>query len=137
MGDFIEESNTSTNTPGPKGYAAFIKDPDEFKERNKSLASFYKRAMGYLLVEKIDYLDTAEAMVKKYNLNSKVKIGSGKNFGEYIAETDVITLRPSYSSVKDFLMTVLHEIQHALDAQKFGKKKFIKKYGCLQWIRSS
>lgn len=128
MGDFIEESNTSTNTPGPKGYAAFIKDPDEFKERNKSLASFYKRAMGYLLVEKIDYLDTAEAMVKKYNLNSKVKIGSGKNFGEYIAETDVITLRPSYSSVKDFLMTVLHEIQHALDAQKFGKKKFIKKY---------
>ena len=124
----LEESTTSTNSPGPKGYAAFIKDPDEFKERNKSMASFYKKAMGYLLVERVDYLDTAQRMIKKYKLKSKVKIGSGKNFGEYIPETDTITLRPSYKSVKIFLITVLHEIKHALDAQNLGKRKFIKKY---------
>ena len=57
-----------------------------------------------------------------------MKIGSGKNFGEYIPETDTITLRPSYKSAKEFLITVLHEIKHALDAQNLGKRKFIKKY---------
>ena len=29
----LEESTTSTNSPGPKGYAAFIKNPKEFKKR--------------------------------------------------------------------------------------------------------
>ncbi len=81
-----------------------------------------------ILHERIDYVDTAKQLVKKYNLKSKVKMGSGKNFGEYVPETDTITLRPSYKSVKDFLMTVLHEIGHALDADNLGKVKFIKKY---------
>ena len=124
----LEESNTTTKSPGPKGYAAFLKDTDEFKKKNKSMASFYKKAMGYLLVERIDYLDTAEKMIKKYKLKSKVKIGSGKNYGEYIPETDTVTLRPSYSSVKEFLITVLHEIKHALDAKQLGVRKYIKKY---------
>ena len=52
---------------------------------------------------------------------------SGKNFGDYIPETDTITIERSYKSVKEFLMTVLHEIQH-LDADNLGKRKFIKKY---------
>ena len=29
---------------------------------------------------------------------------------------------------KDFLVTVFHEIDHAKDAQKFGKKKYKEKY---------
>ena len=124
----LEESTVTGDSPGPKGYAAFLKDSDEFKKRNKSMASFYKKAMGYLLVERIDYLDTAQRMIKKYKLKSKVKIGSGKNFGEYIPETDTVTLRPSYSSVKEFLITVLHEIKHALDAKLLGVRKYIKKY---------
>ena len=124
----LEESTVTNSSPGPKGYAAFLKDSDEFKKRNKSMASFYKKAMGYLLVERIDYLDTAQRMIKKYKLKSKVKIGSGKNFGEYIPETDTVTLRPSYSSVKEFLITVLHEIKHALDAKQLGVRKYIKKY---------
>jgi len=124
----LKESSTATNSPGTKGYAAFLKDTDEFKKRNKSMASFYKKAMGYLLVERVDFLDTAKVMIKKYGLKSNIKVGSGKNFGEYIPETDVITIRSSYSSMKDFLLTVLHEIKHALDAQKLGKRKFIKKY---------
>ena len=55
-------------------------------------------------------------------------MGTGKNFGEYIPETDTITLRKSYKSVKDFLMTVLHEIHHAKQVKMYGKKKFLKKY---------
>ena len=81
-----------------------------------------------LITERIDYHQIATDLVKKYKLKSKVKIGSGKNFGEYIPENDMITLRPSYSSLKEFYMTVLHEIGHALDANRLGKEKFIKKY---------
>ena len=81
-----------------------------------------------LIIERVDFHQIATELVKKYNLKSKVKIGSGKNFGEYIPETDTITLRPSYSTLKEFYMTVLHEIGHALDADRLGKDKFIKKY---------
>ena len=80
------------------------------------------------LLERIDYQDTAAELVKQYNLKSKIKIGSGKDFGEYVPETDTITLRRSYPSVKEFLMTILHEIGHALDAKRIGVKKYIKKY---------
>ena len=79
-------------------------------------------------MERIDFHHIATEMVKKYNLKSKVKFGKGSNFGEYIPETDTITLRPSYSTLKEFYMTVLHEIGHALDADNLGKRKFIKKY---------
>ena len=81
-----------------------------------------------LITERIDYHQIATDLVKKYKLKSKVKIGSGKNFGEYIPETDTITLRPSYPSLKQFYMTVLHEIQHALDASRLGVKTYMKKY---------
>ena len=81
-----------------------------------------------LLIERIDYLETAKSIVKKYKLKSKVKFGAKHDYGDYIPETDTITIRPSYKSVREFLMTVLHEIQHALDADNLGKKKFIKKY---------
>ena len=82
---------------------------------------------GFIL-ERMDYVDTAKQLIKQYGLKSKVKMGSGKNFGEYVPETDTITIRPSYKSTKDFLMTVLHEIGHALDAYRLGVKKYIKKY---------
>ena len=81
-----------------------------------------------LLIERVDFHQIATELVKRYKLKSKVKIGSGKSFGEYIPETDTITLRPSYSTLKEFYMTVLHEIQHALDADRLGTTKFIKKY---------
>jgi len=81
-----------------------------------------------LVVERVDYHQLAFEMVKRYGLKSKVKIGSGKNFGDYVPETDTITLRPSYPSLKEFYMTVLHEIGHALDANRLGVRKYIKKY---------
>ena len=81
-----------------------------------------------LLVERIDYLDTAEYLVKQYKLKSKIKFNKGSTKADYDWMKDIIYLRTSYSSVKDFLITVLHEIGHALDAKKLGVKKYIKKY---------
>ena len=105
--------------------------PDEDFEPQNTLKlndSKYKKVMNNLLLERIDYLDTAETLIKQYGLKSKVKIGRGKDFGEYVPETDTVTIRPSYPNVKEFLMTVLHEIGHALDAKRIGVKKYIKKY---------
>jgi len=104
--------------------------PDEdFKKQNTiDENSHYKKVMKYSLMERIDYLETAKQLVKKYKLKSKVKITSGKNSGEYVPETDTITLRPSYSSIKEFYKSILHEIQHAKDAYRLGVKKFMKKY---------
>ena len=101
---------------------------EDYETQNTIKESGYKKAMKNILLERVDYTDTAKELVKQYNLKSKIKMGTGKNYGEYIPETDTITLRPSYKSIKDFLMTILHEIKHALDAKRLGKKKFIKKY---------
>ncbi len=92
------------------------------------MGKFKKMMKSSFLLERVDYQQNAEELVRQYGLKSKVKIGTGKNYGEYVPETDTITLRPSYKSIKDFFMTVLHEIGHALDAKRLGVKKYIKKY---------
>ena len=81
-----------------------------------------------LLTERIDFQHVASELVKKYKLKSKIKFGTGSEFADYVPETDTIRLRRSYSSTKEFLMTVLHEIRHALDSKNLGVKKFVKKY---------
>ena len=97
----------------------------------------YEESEGYieidkltesLLQERIDYLDISTEIVKAYNLKSKVKFATGSTLAEYVPETDTIYLRRSYPSVKEFLITILHEIKHALDARQLGVKKFMKKY---------
>tara|TARA_R110002020_G_scaffold186223_1_gene384227 strand:- start:6 stop:1139 length:1134 start_codon:yes stop_codon:yes gene_type:complete len=129
----LEESSPTGNIKGMKGATGFIK-PEEWESKKKSLKKSILKSTGYEMIklkpllERIDYQDTASQLVKQYNLKSKVKFGSGKDFGEYVPETDTITLRRSYPSVKEFLMTILHEIGHALDAHRIGIKKYIKKY---------
>ena len=81
-----------------------------------------------LLVERIDYLDTAESLVKQYKLKSKIKFSKGSTKADYDWMKDIIYLRTSYSSVKDFLITVLHEIDHAKDAYRMGKRKYEAEY---------
>ena len=73
---------------------------EDFEEQNTEelKESKYSKAMKYSLLERIDYLDTAETIIKQYGLKSKVKFGSGKDFGEYVPETDTVTLRRSYPS---------------------------------------
>jgi len=129
----LEESSPTSNIKGMKGATGFIK-PEEWESKKKSLKKSILKSTGYEMIklkpllERIDYQDTASQLVKQYNLKSKVKFGSGKDFGEYVPETDTITLRRSYPNVKEFLMTILHEIGHALDAHRIGIKKYMKKY---------
>ena len=81
-----------------------------------------------LLYERIDFHQIAVDMVKAYKLKSKVKFKPGKNKADYNWLSDVITLRPSYPSIKDFLTTILHEIDHANDRKTMGAKKYEKEY---------
>ena len=83
-----------------------------------------------LLVERIDYHDTAEYLVKQYKLRSKVTFGKvkGTNEADYDWVKDVINLKKSYPSVKEFIVSVLHEIDHAKDRKKMGAKKYEKAY---------
>ena len=83
-----------------------------------------------LLVERIDYQDTAEQLVKQYGLRSKVKFGKirGGNRGDYDWVKDIINLKKSYPSVKEFIITVLHEIDHANDRKTMGARKYEKEY---------
>ena len=83
-----------------------------------------------LLVERIDYQDTAEQLVKDYGLRSKVKFGNikGGNKGNYDWNRDIIYLKKNYPSVKEFIVTVLHEIDHATDRKTMGWRKYEKEY---------
>ena len=83
-----------------------------------------------LLVERIDYHDTAIQLIKIYKLRSKVRFGKNKgtNKADYDWINDIINLRKSYSSVKEFIITVLHEIDHANDRKKMGAKKYEREY---------
>ena len=84
--------------------------------------------LSQLLLERIDYLQTAQSLVKKYKLKSKVKFCATHDYGYYIPENDTILLNRSYPNVKEFIISVLHEIKHALDADRLGWRKFKKKY---------
>ena len=57
-----------------------------------------------------------------------MEVTSNAGYSADEGEPDTITLRPSYSSTKEFYITILHEIQHAKDAYRLGVAKFMKKY---------
>ena len=82
----------------------------------------------YQLNERADFQYVASELVKYYGLRSKIKFGVSKNKADYDFDNDIIKLRSSYPNVKDFIISVLHEIHHAIQVKKYGKKKFLKKY---------
>jgi len=81
-----------------------------------------------ILLERADFQLIASDIVKHYKLKSKIKFGATTNKADYNWITDTINLRRSYPNVKELIITVLHEIKHALDAKKMGKKKYEKAY---------
>ena len=81
-----------------------------------------------LIYERVDFHQIATELVKQAGLKSKIKFKDpGKNKADYTVETDTINIKPT-NNYKDFLETVFHEIDHALDAKKYGKKKYKQKY---------
>jgi len=69
-------------------------------------------------------------LLKHYKVGSvKVKTKSMKNHAHYNVDTGTLELSTRYktiknSQVKEFLITILHEIYHAMDAKRYGWKKF-------------
>ena len=69
-------------------------------------------------------------LLKHYKVgNVRVKMKSMKNHAHYNVDTGTLELSTKYktiknSQVKEFLITILHEIYHAMDAKKYGWKKF-------------
>ena len=89
----------------------------------------------HLLLERIDYVYVADQIVKHYGLPTKVKFSNSfkrknnNDKGTYDWEKDTIFIKPQgYKNVKDFVITILHEIHHAVRVHRYGLKKFLKKY---------
>jgi len=69
-------------------------------------------------------------LLKHYKVGSvKVKQKSMKDHAHYNVDTGTLELSTRYKTIKnrqlkEFLITILHEIYHAMDAKKYGWKKF-------------
>ena len=69
-------------------------------------------------------------LLKHYKVGTvKVKHKSMKNHAHYNVDTGTLELSTRYKTIKnrqikEFLITILHEIYHAMDAKKYGWKKF-------------
>ena len=73
-------------------------------------------------------------LLKYYKVGSvKVKQKSMKDHAHYNVDTGTLELSTRYKTIKnrqfkEFLITILHEIYHAMDAKKYGWKKFKEMY---------
>ena len=69
-------------------------------------------------------------LLKNYNVGSvKTKTKSMKDFAHYDVDRGVLELSSRYkqikpNKIKEFLITIIHEIYHAMDAKKYGWRKF-------------
>jgi len=69
-------------------------------------------------------------LLKYYKVSGvKIKEKSMKNHAHYNVDTGTLELSTRYKTIKkrdikEFLITILHEIDHALDAKKKGWKNF-------------
>ena len=69
-------------------------------------------------------------LLKHYKVESvKMKYKSMKDHAYFNVETGVMEISTRYktlktSQVKEFLITIIHEIRHAMDAKKYGWKRF-------------
>ena len=73
-------------------------------------------------------------LLKYYKVGSvKMKYKSMKDFAHFDVDRGVLELSSRYKKIKDsqikeFLITIIHEIYHAMDAKKYGWKKFKEMY---------
>ena len=73
-------------------------------------------------------------LLKYYKVgNVKMKYKSMKDYAHFDVDRGTLQLSTKYKSIKpsqtkDFLITIIHEIRHAMDAKKYGWKKFKEMY---------
>ena len=69
-------------------------------------------------------------ILKHYNVgNVKIKMKSMKDYAHFDVDRGTLQLSTKYkkiknSQIKEFLITILHETYHAMDAKKYGWRKF-------------
>ena len=69
-------------------------------------------------------------LLKHYKVESvKVKLKSMKDHANYDVDRGTLELSTKYKTIKpsqieQFLITIIHEIRHAMDAKKYGWKRF-------------
>jgi len=89
----------------------------------------------YEAIGKTESLRIAEFLVNHYSrkVPPGIKIVE-TNFpddtlkGDYDVDRNKIRIRTSYSKKSDFIISVLHEIKHAMDAKDKGKSKYKNEY---------
>ena len=73
-------------------------------------------------------------LLKHYKVgNVKIKMKTMKDFAHYNVDTGTLELSTRYKTIKkkdveEFLITIIHEIYHAMDSKKYGWKKFKEMY---------
>ena len=73
-------------------------------------------------------------ILKYYNVgNVKIKMKNMKDHAHYEVDDGILLLSTKYktiknSQIKEFLITIIHETYHAMDAKKYGWKKFKEMY---------
>ena len=89
----------------------------------------------YEALGKTESLRIAEFLVNHYSrkIPPGIKIietnFSDKSLkGDYDVDRNKIRIRTSYSKKSDFIISVLHEIRHAMDAKDKGKNQYKKEY---------
>ena len=85
-------------------------------------------------VDKANMNQMISTLIKHYGVgNVKMKMKSMKDHAHYDVDRGQLQLSTKYknlkdSQVKNFLITIIHEIRHAMDAKKYGWKKFKEMY---------
>ena len=89
----------------------------------------------YEALGKTESLRIAEFLVNHYSrkIPPGIKIVetnfSDKSLkGDYDVDRNKIRIRTSYNKKSDFIISVLHEIRHAMDAKDKGKNQYKKEY---------
>ena len=73
-------------------------------------------------------------ILKHYKVgNVKIKLKSMKDYAHFDVDRGTLELSTKYrtiktSQIKEFIITILHEIYHAMDAKKYGWRKFKEMY---------
>ena len=121
-----------------KGISKFVKRPIQnpkgksWVRKQKMLGENYSELVWnfgkQLILERIDFQQVAKKIMNKYRVRSKLQFSPRATKGDYDFDRDIIKLRPFYESVEDFMITLLHEIYHAMDSRRYGRKKFVRMY---------
>ena len=85
-------------------------------------------------IKETDKNQMIKELLKHYGVGSvKMKYKSMKDFAHFDVDKGELQLSKRYKTIKDsqikeFLITMIHEIYHAMDAKKYGWKKFKEMY---------